>query len=67
MKKAKNEVLTLREVFREFVNSQEAKSVAAQTVKTYRMHFQSVSKHLNIHEQVILLFALEKEVILWYY
>ncbi len=48
MKKAKNEVLTLREVFAEFVNSQEAKGVAAQTVKTYRTHFQSVSKHLNM-------------------
>ena len=48
MKKAKNEVLTLREVFREFVNSQEAKGVAAQTVKTYHTHFQSVSKHLNM-------------------
>ena len=48
MKKAKNGVLTLREVFREFVNSQEAKGVAAQTVKTYHTHFQSVSKHLNM-------------------
>ena len=48
MKKAKTEVLTLREVFREFVNSQEAKGVAAQTVKTYHTHFQSVSKHLNM-------------------
>ncbi len=48
MKKAKNEVLTLREVFREFVNSQEAKGVAVQTVKTYHTHFQSVSKHLNM-------------------
>ena len=48
MKKAKNEVLTFREVFREFVNSQETKGVAKQTVKTYHTHFQSVSKHLNM-------------------
>ncbi len=48
LKKAKNEELTLREVFGDFINSQEAKGVAAQTVKTYKTHFQSVSKHLNM-------------------
>ena len=31
LKKAKNEELTLREVFGDFINSQEAKGVAAQT------------------------------------
>ncbi len=35
LKKAKNEELTLREVFGDFINSQEAKGAAAQTVKTY--------------------------------
>ena len=48
LKKAKNEELTLREVFGDFINSQEAKGIAAQTIKTYHTHFQSVSKHLNM-------------------
>ena len=48
MKKAKNEELTLREVFGDFINSQKAKGIAAQTIKTYKTHFQSVSKHLNM-------------------
>ena len=48
MKKAKNEVVTLREVFREFITSQGAKGVAKQTLKTYHTHFHSVSKHLNM-------------------
>lgn len=46
--KKPSEAITLKDAFREFTISQEAKGIKEKTIRTYHSHFQAAAKHLDM-------------------